>query len=355
MKVCAHNEWDPLEEVIVGHVEGAVMPANHVSVRRSVPQLLGRLLPMVGGWRYPWFLVQPARRELAEFVRVLEGEGVTVRRPDVVDGRRPFRTPLWSSRGFTSACPRDGFLVIGDEILETPMAWRCRHFEGLPYRRLFEEYARAGARWTAAPRPALPDALYDPSYRVPRQGPPRRYLLTEVEPVFDAADFVRCGRDLFGMRSNVTNLAGIEWLRRHLGDRYRVHLVETLCPRPMHIDSTFMPLAPGKLLVNPDYVDPARLPRQFRSWDVLVAPRPDPLPGPFLSMCSSWLSMNLLMLDERRAVVERSQTGMIRALKDWGFQPIPCSFQHYAAFGGSFHCATLDIRRRGELQSYFDA
>jgi glycine amidinotransferase len=26
---------------------------------------------------------------------------------------------------------------------------------------------------------------------------------------------------------------------------------------------------------------------------------------------------------------------------------------HYAAFGGSFHCATLDVRRRGGLQSYF--
>lgn len=26
---------------------------------------------------------------------------------------------------------------------------------------------------------------------------------------------------------------------------------------------------------------------------------------------------------------------------------------HYAPFGGAFHCATLDIRRRGGLGSYF--
>jgi len=26
---------------------------------------------------------------------------------------------------------------------------------------------------------------------------------------------------------------------------------------------------------------------------------------------------------------------------------------NYKPFGGSFHCATLDIRRRGTLQSYF--
>ena len=35
------------------------------------------------------------------------------------------------------------------------------------------------------------------------------------KPVFDAADFFRCGRDIFVTRSNVTNLMGIEWLRRH--------------------------------------------------------------------------------------------------------------------------------------------
>jgi hypothetical protein len=28
-------------------------------------------------------------------------------------------------------------------------------------------------------------------------------------------------------------------------------------------------------------------------------------------------------------------------------------FSSYLPFGGSFHCATLDIRRRGWLQNYF--
>ena len=31
----------------------------------------------------------------------------------------------------------------------------------------------------------------------------------------------------------------------------------------------------------------------------------------------------------------------------------PLEFLDYVAFGGSFHCATLDVRRRGGLQSYF--
>lgn len=124
----------------------------------------------------------------------------------------------------------------------------------------------------------------------------------------------------------------------------------------LHIDTTFMPLAPGKLLVNPEYLDVDRLPEMFRSWDILKAPPPDPLEGRLLnlvSMCGKWLSMNVLSLDEKRVIVDRRHKGMIRALKSWGFEPVPCSFLHYAPFGGSFHCATLDVRRRGGLESYF--
>jgi glycine amidinotransferase len=59
------------------------------------------------------------------------------------------------------------------------------------------------------------------------------------------------------------------------------------------------------------------------------------------------------MLDEKRVIVEKDQEPFIKALKDWGFAPIPCPFQNYYVFAGSFHCATCDIRRKGGLQSYF--
>jgi len=356
--VSSHNEWDPLEEVIIGSLDGAVIPSPHITVTRNIPPLAARLYRLFGGRPYPRILVDAARRELEEFARILEAEGVVVRRPDPVNFRVWGRTPSWRSKGYCIACPRDGFMVVGDEIIETPMAWRSRYFEAYAYRRLFKEYFERGARWTAAPRPELRDELFDYQWVPPEEGPPTRYMVTEWEPVFDAADFVRCGRDIFGIRSNVTNAAGFAWLRRHLGDRYRVHEIAHRCRNPMHIDSTFLPLAPGKVLVNPDYIDPSSLPPMFKSWDVLVAPRPDPVPRSAwrfrVSQCSPWISINVLMLDTKRVVVERHQTTLIRAFRDWGFEPIPCAFLNYAPFGGAFHCATLDIRRRGQLQSYFD-
>ena len=355
--VSSYNEWDPLEEVVVGRLDGAVIPPPHITVTRNVPRTAAKFYRLVGGRRFPRILVDAAQRELEQFIHILESEGVVVRRPDPMNFSAWTRTPFWSSKGYCVACPRDGFLVVGDEIIETPMAWRSRYLEGHAYRSLFKEYSAKGAKWTAAPRPELRDALYNHDYTPPKEDEPLRYVVSEFEPVFDAADFVRCGKDIFGIRSNVTNRSGIAWLRRHLADRYRVHEIESRCRTPMHIDSSFMPLAPGKVLVNPDYVDPKTLPPIFRSWDVLVAPRPDPVPRSAwrfrVSQCSPWISINVLMLDRKRVIVEQTQQSLMKSLREWGFQPIPCPFLSYAVFGGSFHCATLDIRRTGALQSYF--
>lgn len=354
--VNSYNEWDPLEEVIVGRLEGATIPTKHIMFTGSLPSTAAMLYRPLAGRRYPKMIVKAAQAELDGFIRLLQSEGITVRRPDIVDFSRPFQTPNWRSKGFCTASPRDGLLVVGNQIIETPMAWRSRYFEQHAYHSLLREYYDKGARWIAAPKPRLLDALYDHTFTPPEKNDPMRYIINESEIVFDAADFTRCGSDLFVTRSNVTNNTGIYWLRRHLGDGFRIHEVETRCRQPMHIDTTFVPLAPGKVLVNPEFIDTERLPKVLKSWDVLVAPDPDLIPSLFrfyLTLVSKWISLNMLMLDEKRVVVESSQLSMIKALKNWGFDPIPCPFSNYRMFGGGFHCATLDIRRRGGLRSYF--
>jgi glycine amidinotransferase len=55
----------------------------------------------------------------------------------------------------------------------------------------------------------------------------------------------------------------------------------------------------------------------------------------------------------RAAIAQAAGLALIGRLADWGFEPIPCAFLNYAPFGGSFHWATLDVRRRGTLESYF--
>ena len=71
----------------------------------------------------------------------------------------------------------------------------------------------------------------------------------------------------------------------------------------MHIDASFMPLAPGKLLVNPERV--REVPPMFKLWEVLRAPAS--FSQEDFYMCSRWMSMNVLLLDERQMVVENQE------------------------------------------------
>lgn len=350
--VSAHTEWDPLEEVIVGVVDGAAVPALHPALQATMSREQWPFFQKLAGQPFPSDWIAAANRDLDEFVHILEAEGVTVRRPDPVDFAQSFSTPEWeSSGGLYAAMPRDLLMVVGDEIIEAPMCWRSRYFEVHAFRRLIKEYFLAGARWTAAPRPQLSAPLYAPFDEDHPEDGEFHSIVTEYEPVFDTADFVRCGRDLFVQRSHVTNVFGIEWMRRHLGNGYRIHEIEVRDPHPMHIDATFMPLAPGKLLVNPERI--GHLPAMFRSWDVMEAPTPAAMGDPTLCMASAWISMNVVLLDEERVIIERREEELGRKLRDWGFKTIPCRFDGFYPFGGSFHCATLDVRRSGPLQSYF--
>ena len=349
--VSSYNEWDPLEEVIVGIVDGATFPSRHIAVEAVLPADQRDLFRRNAGCSFPPEQIAGARKELDELTGILEAEGVEVRRPDPRDHRCTYGAPGWTSTGLYDAMPRDVLLVIGNEIIECPMAWRSRYYGTSAYRPLLKEYFCGGAKWSAGPKPELPDELYDHEWTEPREGEPQRYVITEFEPTFDAADFVRCGTDIFAQKSNVTNDFGIEWLRRHLGSLYRIHVFEFADPHPMHIDATLMPIAPGKLLINPERV--VKVPSIFRGWDILPAPKPIIPRSHPLHMTSKWINMNVLMLDEQRVLVERQDEPMITALKRWGFTPIPCNCRNFNSFGGSFHCATLDVRRSGTLQSYF--
>lgn len=351
--VNSHTEWDPLEEVIVGSPENAFTsfwdPVDKFVYSEEETVEIEKHLKLYQP--YPPELIKAARKALDRFIHILEAEGVIVRQIDNVDYANKFFSPDWQTpSGFCASNPRDPFMIIGDQIIEAPMCSRSRYFEARAYRRLFNEYSKAGARWVSAPKPLLRDDLYNPDFA--DQGSPTPYVLTEVEPVFDAADFVRCGRDIIGQLTHLTNQMGVTWLQRHLGNDYKIHLIKSLDPKPAHIDTTLMPLAPGKILVNATFTDVNRLPEIFKSWEVLISPEPVPYKARPRLM-SNWISINTLMLDEQRIVVEERQEPLIEALKKWGFKPILCDFEDYYPFIGGFHCATLDVRRSGELKSYF--
>ena len=60
--VSSFNEWDPLEEVVVGRLEGAMIPSRHLTVSFNIPKRLMGIYKLVAGLPYPKFVVRPAQR-----------------------------------------------------------------------------------------------------------------------------------------------------------------------------------------------------------------------------------------------------------------------------------------------------
>ncbi|MGB6362320.1 MAG: inosamine-phosphate amidinotransferase 1, partial [Thermoanaerobaculia bacterium] len=231
-----------------------------------------------------------------------------------------------------------------------PTVIRSRAQETFSYRTMMVDYLKSGAKWYSAPKPMLLDSLFEVDLDKPT---PRN-----DEPAFDAANVLRLGQDLIYLVSSTGNEMGGQWLQTILGDDFRVHFLKDVY-YGSHIDSTFVALRPGLMLCNPARLNDDTLPEILKQWDVIYSPpmeSTDKYDTDYLSKSigSNWIDMNLLSINPGLVVVDRDQTGLIKLLEKQGLDVIPLRLRHSKMLGGGFHCITLDIRRRGTLQRYFD-
>ena len=342
------NEWDPLEEVIVGNPLRARFPTADLSTRLA--EFPDRSLAQIPQGPFPQKIVEETEEDLNEFVAVLESLDITVRRPDTWPHEKSFSTIHWESEGYYNYCPRDILLVIGDQVIETPNVIRSRYQEAFSYRRLMMEYLESGAKWFSAPKPMLMDTLFDVDLEKPA---PRN-----DEPAFDAANVLRLGRDLIYLVSSTGNEMGGRWLQTILGDDFRVHFLKDVY-YGSHIDSTFVALRPGLMLCNPGRLNDDTLPDILKQWEIIYSPpmaNTDRFDDDYLSRSigSKWIDMNLFSINPELVVVDRDQLDLIKLLEKHGLDVIPLKLRHAKMLGGGFHCVTLDTRRAGSLERYFD-
>jgi len=368
-RVNSWNEWDPLEHVVVGRIDSRMVGAPDAGMVLDFPRLgLGP-----GDWSpIPDRYIEKASEQMEGLVGLLEGRGIRVDRPTSLDDRQYVRTPDWEcSHMFGTMPPRDILLCHGNTILEATMSQRARWFEFLAYRPLLERYFKEDPDflWEAAPKPRLSDESYVPGYwegfwrewtdeQLDERMRRYEFHLTEKEPLFDAADAMRFGKDIFIQHSAPTNKAGLDWFKRHFESRgFRVHVLGFAgTPQPWHIDVTLVPLRPGLMIVNPAY--PSLVPEflelfRMNDWEVVEAVPPSGAEQPPYSMCHESLGYNVLSLDPKTVLVEANEVRFAEQLDGLGFDVIPVDFIDVSMFGGALHCATLDVERDGVLEDYF--
>jgi len=343
------NEWDQLEEVIVGNPLNARFPTRDPSTQLA--EYPDRPISEIPRGPFPQYVIDETEEDLNEFAATLESCGVKVRRPETWPHEATFSTINWESQGYYNYCPRDVLLVVGDQIIETPNVIRSRSQETFSYRKLLMEYWKSGAKWISAPKPMLLDSLFE---GVDMEKPTPR----NDEPAFDAANVLRFGEDLIYLVSATGNEMGGQWLQSVLGDKYRIHYLKDVY-YGSHIDSTLVALRPGLVLANPSRLNDDTLPELLKQWKVIYSPpmeNTDRYDPEYLENCigSDWIDMNCFSVSPNLVVVDCNQPTLIKTLEKEGLDVIPLKLRHSKLLGGGPHCVTLDVRRKGTLERYFD-
>lgn len=329
------NEWDHLEEVIVGAANGSKIPTPTTSLMSCVyPEYEKEYIEtLVGTWRPE--ILREQIDDLEILAQTLEQLGVKVYRPEI--GMNTLFDWHWH-------CPRDLTLVIGNKIIETPSPIENRKNENKAYEYIFKKYnEEKGYDWIKAARPSFRDENYQ------TDDINRKPTLLNKEPKFEAANCMKINNDILYQISNTGNELGGQWLQEILGNEYKVHILHDLYSYA-HLDSTIIPLREGLVLYNASRVTEDNQPELFKSWDKIwidecySAPKKYDVPW----AASEWIGLNLLSVNPNLAIVDRKQKQLIEKLNKHKIEVIPLELRHDRIISGGFHCVTLDLSRKAK-------
>lgn len=378
-KLNSYNEWSPLKEVIVGNAQNYTSHDRELSFDIFFHENLFR-----SDWAYPrlrqssdiptsergWSIKQRYVEELNEdvenLVQTLQKLNINVLRPmELPFNPDPISGFGWKAAPVPPLNVRDNTLILGNEIIETPPAIRSRYLETRLLTRIFIQYFKSGARWTTMPRSILTDCSFDLSYArsiestlggptEPIEDPSPSTYDVGYEMMLDGAQVIRLGVDLVVNIANENHKLAVDWLERHVQDRFRLHRVYKMSDN--HIDSMLLALRPGVFLARHSGLKDL-MPKQFWNWKYIVPPHPEQGAFPSyneddLVLTSPYIDLNVLSIDSDTVLANKDCVGLIKTLEREGFNVIPVQHRHRRLFGGGFHCFTLDTIREGGLEDY---
>jgi glycine amidinotransferase len=373
MRINSFDEWSPLREVIVG---------SGINLAQHDLELSFKLFfhdEAYSSFYYPKYRSgrtrsndshKPKKRYVEElnedvelFADTLTQLSVRVHRPVQLSSPLTFTTPSFTATRTPPLNVRDQLIIFGDEVIETPPQVRARYFENDLLKPVLYDYFRQGSRWTTMPRPIMTDRSFDTAWVSGRNTPAAEDIVnpkaspldTGFEIMIDAAQCIRFGRDVIVNVATRNHELGLEWLRRHLEGRFRLHAVERLSGN--HIDSLVLPLRPGTLLLRNESVADY-LPEQLQRWDRIIAPEPSSNNFPDyddddLIITTPYIDLNVLSVDEETVVVNSLSPELMRTLEAAGFTVVPVRHRHRRLFGGGFHCFTVDTVRESEPEDFW--
>lgn len=316
----SHNSWSCLKEVWLGDVYPAAWYDHLDSQVRDIFYQLTAI----------------TQQDLLEIQRKLESFGIEVQRPQytnidqyIVNGNliKP------------QICPRDTYLVIGNQLL-TP--WQ----DSLAWHHTYDRYQ---------------DSIVRPG----------------TGHIINGANVVRIGKDI------IIDRDGFEYEYNNEWPDYRVTVVDN----GGHLDGCFSILRPGLILANHYFDDYDTL---FPGWEIIMLDNPTYLAAPhtgyqqpypvyngkfwnttvgtnrsfndhIIQHALDWVGcytetyfeLNCLVIDESNVVMIGYNFQLERDLADRGITVHWVPFRARSFWDGAMHCLTLDIRRDSTIEDFF--
>jgi len=336
MLVHSTNDYDSLEEIIVGRADFAHIPPVDPSMKNFMyANLTNEEIEKHVGL-YDRKVLGEANEDLDILSEVLEDCGVVVHRPERQLSHLRIQTPRWETTGWHNYCPRDIFLVLGNNIVEVPSVMRSRIFETWSYNKILRKAFDDGAAWFSAPKQIIEDSSFDFSDL-------SKSTLMNNEILFDAPNVIRIDNDLIFQISNSGNEKGAEWLQRMFPE-YNVH-IERDAYSGAHFDSTIIPLRKGLVLLNGLRCNQNNYPKFFKDWEKIFFSDIVSTDSKDSGISSDSIGLNLLSVNNNLVIVDEKQKPLINTLEQYKIESIPLSMRHARTLGGGFHCVTLDLKR----------
>ena len=303
------NEWDALQEVVVGRADFANWPSCDPVFAQEAKKTTWTETPVPSG-PVPDWIIDEANEDLDILAATLEQYGATVHRPKAINYQE--------RGGLYGYCPRDRLLIYGDTIVDPAMMYPCRDMES----------------------EALEQVIYRANtiHRMPR----------EEGMILDAANVLRLNDTMLYLQSASGNQLAARWLQHRFPD-VKIELCNFYAG--VHIDSTIVPLREGLVMVNASRVTQDNLPRVFDKWEIVWVD--DVVPQDFYQYpyASKWIALNMLVVDPYTVIVDRHQKTLIDTLESFNFTVIPLELRHSRTLGGGFHCVTLDLIRQNSINN----
>ena len=338
------NEWDKLEEVIVGDcystVEGIVGKQKD-----ALHQIL-----------------EETKEDLSHLVSTLESLDVKVHRPEVKSFQEIQFPDFKINNHIPPMVPRDQFLVYGDTIYQTYTSMPNRYCDGLAYYKIFKDLYDRGYNWISMPPPSLQDLNSIDKTWWETRAP---YWRLEDRILWHTATFFKCGDALITNSRGPGTPSGLEWMERNIPQKI-YH-----SDKFGHIDHGFFMTDDETVFTCVNISDKLMDKRVINISRYVESTGELELHLKNLSLCESlspeWIDYyfsewrgydqetafvtNCLVVDSNNIIFGQECDALFKFLEGQGIKCHLSNQRHSLFWEGGIHCITLDLKRKGNCRN----